>query len=484
MTGFMEKWSQRIHRNMFISAHPLHGAGKYGFSGKRALPDVFTANPSLINNPEPKTINASEWNVSSLLHELQAGSASRFGRRTSRKVLPKILYIFLHLHKTAGNNLKQHLFAFAKKNQLALYHTCRPSKVQVSTLGRIFFNRKPKNPHKDFDCNLHEFALEMNDSERHGLDMLVGHQYFGSHTLIPDSLGAYFTFVRHPLTRKISHFGHFEVSDEDSNSSVSILNLTTSETDNMNESHNTVQLFRQSYRRTHIPVSQQLLHSQALNHYLLERNLNYMTKRLAGLGSSLLFPKVSETGRMWNHWLFSSDFGMDMHDYLIDTVPEIASHAVQLAEEHLRRHFFFVGLQERYEESVCILVNMLNHEMVYEDVLKSMELQGQSAFEAALHLRSLRKPVEFQLELRKVLRTHVNRRKTRSQEVAENLDRKLVTKVLNAERLDLHIYHVAEEMFLHNLERFPECQADHIDLGPPPKQPSHNNHHLHNQDSP
>lgn len=116
------------------------------------------------------------------------------------------VYIFLHMHKTAGNNLKQALFSFSTRNNLTLYHTCHPS-VPDSPFSAWWFNRYKSTT--SMDCNLDNLkALQPRNLSR--INFVIGHQHHGVHTLFHPRPARYFTILRHPILRKTSHFLHFE----------------------------------------------------------------------------------------------------------------------------------------------------------------------------------------------------------------------------------------------------------------------------------
>lgn len=139
------------------------------------------------------------------------------------------VYIFLHMHKTAGNNLKQALFAFASRNNLTLYHTCHRA-LPDSRFVAWWLNRRKTAT--SLDCNLdHLRTLPLLNRSR--FHFVVGHQHHGVHNLFQPRPPRYFTFLRHPIFRKTSHFLHFESPNA------------------------------------------------SIAEYLISQNLNYMTKRLA-----------------------------------------------------------------------------------------------------------------------------------------------------------------------------------------------------------
>lgn len=230
----------------------------------------------------------------------QKASSSTAARDANLRRRPS--YVFLHLHKTAGNNLKVALFGFAKKNHLRLYHTCRPSTGDSLFLSWWFW--RSKRIRIDYDCNLAEFA-SFSYSQRNSYDLVVGHQYAGIHTLMPERNVLYFTFVRHPLARKVSHFQHFEVEPRVS----------------WNDKHGS--------------------RARVLQAYLLYRNRNYMLKRLDLMGAS-------------------SEVWTSLKSSAVDLFPPVRQVLLRQAEQIVEERFMFVGLQERYSESLCILGSMLN----------------------------------------------------------------------------------------------------------------------------
>ncbi|PXF46625.1 hypothetical protein BWQ96_03614 [Gracilariopsis chorda] len=206
----------------------------------------------------------------------------------------KPLYIFLHLHKTGGNSLKDALYSFAKKNNFTLYHTCHPA-YPDSRFTAWYFNRHKNS--QDTDCNLDDLA-KLRPSKLNAIDMIMGHQYFGAHHFFPEREVRYFTFVRHPLRRKISHFQHFEAN------------------------HSSKQ-------------------AEELHEYLLHKNQNYMVKRLS---------TDTNPGELW----------ANIRSRVIDSFTRPRSGALLEAKRHLVDHFFFVGLQDRYAQSACMLSELLN----------------------------------------------------------------------------------------------------------------------------
>lgn len=138
------------------------------------------------------------------------------------------VYNFLHLHKTAGNSLKRSLFAFATRNNLTIFHTCHTDESRHTLLGVFSLTKNSGS----LNCNL-DVLSALPAQNRSAINVIVGHQTHGVHSLFYPRPVRYFTFVRHPIFRKTSHFYHFEPPNA------------------------------------------------SLTEYLLTRNRNYMTKRLS-----------------------------------------------------------------------------------------------------------------------------------------------------------------------------------------------------------
>lgn len=261
------------------------------------------------------------------------------------------LFIFLHLHKTAGNTLKRSLFSFSKRNHLSYYHTC---------------TQKPTP-----SCSLQSLAsLSSSRRQQLSIDIISGHQYFGVHNLFPKRDIRYFTFMRHPLHRKIAHFHQFE-SD------------------------------------------QSLRH---LYDYLVTSNRNYMTKRLS---------PASYTGPL----------SASLRETFIDSDNFAKRAALSAAESNLVGYFFFIGLQERFSESVCILINILD---------RSCGRNGRLA-------------KHWSLDVDKVQRMSDNRRGL-TDHIAQTLPKDIRKATLEAEATDLQLYKFAVNLFEKKLRMYPQCQ--------------------------
>lgn len=311
-----------------------------------------------------------ETALRTLPEELQGSCGKVLASRWKRPV-----YVFLHLHKTAGNNLKVALFGFAKKNSLSMFHTCSPT-LGESKFSAWWFNRK-KVIGLDYDCNLDRLAA-MPPSDRDAYEFIVGHQYFGVHSLLPRRDARYLTFLRHPLARKVSHFAHFETP--------SALGNATARTD------------------------------PRLIRYLLEDNRMYMVKRLASAS-------------------YASEYAADVRNRFIDVEVFASRAALRAAQRNLVNHFFFVGLQERYAESMCVLAHILNIACYGDGWPVSVK----------------------KFDSRKVVNSHENARYS-TQALIDELPEHIRNAVAQSEHFDLLLYRFAEALFERKLRHYPQCR--------------------------
>lgn len=284
------------------------------------------------------------------------------------------LYVFLHMHKTAGNALKNALFAFATRNNLKLFHTCHQA-VPDSPLVAWWLNREKSLT--SLDCNL-DALQNLPAPNRSAISFIAGHQHHGAHTLFPTRPPRYFTFLRHPLLRKASHFLHFEPANA------------------------------------------------SITDYLLTRNRNYMTKRLA--------TRVP-----------SSDLALHFRATAIDTDPFAAAAALAAAKGHLTRHFFFVGLHHRYAQSLCVLAHILNR------ACRDGNVNAKQAGKVDARLASV-----FPLHPERIATHHVNVG-GRTDSVVASLPEKVRQKVLEAEAIDVQLYKFAEQLFEAKLALYTQC---------------------------
>lgn len=287
--------------------------------------------------------------------------------------------IFVHLHKCGGNNLKIALEGFSHKNHLRHWHTCHPS-MRDTFLERIYFSRRIKNLNGT-DCNLKPF-VRLPRLQRRSYDLVYGHQYVGIHDAIYPRKAEYFTILRHPLMRKVSHYSHFELRGS--------INI------NSNSNRN------------------------GMNQYLLYRNRNYMTKRLS-----------TKT--------LQSEIGTDFRSKLIDNNKHASRAALKAAIDNLRHKFIFVGIHERYAESVCVLTRILN---------------------SACYSRAPN-GISTPLKARRIYRNHINtnteRGGTATDKIVSSLPASVVRGTMVAEKLDTILYEYAVRKFEKMLKRYPEC---------------------------
>lgn len=303
-------------------------------------------------------------------------------------VWPPPVRVFLHLHKTAGNNLKVSLAGFARRNGLKLWHTCHPAE-RDTMLEHLYFRRTPK-PANATDCNLKPFARRA-ASERVSMDFISGHQYLGAHSLLIPRTSAYFTFLRHPLRRKVSHYAHFELSPQ----------------------------LRAANATLHTLTELLLAERPRLARYLLHENRNYMTKRLAA-------------------GAYSSELLTDIRSRLVDNNLLFARSALRSAQSNLQSRFFFVGLQERYAESLCVLAQKMN-----SGCFLSLGRHGR---------------LQKRLRFNKIATSTINQREISSL-ILSSIPNNLARHTLMAENLDLRLYNFAVSLFEKQLKHHPQCRG-------------------------
>lgn len=305
------------------------------------------------------------------------------------------LYIYTHLHKTGGNTLKRVFFAFARRNNLTLYHTCHKP-LPSSWLTAWWFNRpyhdQRTTPTASLDCNL-DHITSLPYPNRSDIDLIVGHQHHGVHKLFKHRVPRYFTFVRHPLYRKASHYLHFE-----------------------------------NARAQNASLSPSSSRNSSFTEYMLSENCNYMTKRLATHSPT-------------------SELGLYFRARAIDADPYAARAAFMSARANLMHHFFFVGLHHRYAESVCVLFNILSRACRY-GFLDSGSVEH---FSQKLY-------TSFMPKLKSLDRLKDNvRGKTR--DAIQSLPHEVRQRVLTVEKLDLHLFHMAEVLFEQQLNNYEQCKG-------------------------
>lgn len=311
------------------------------------------------------------------------------------------LYIFSHLHKTGGNTLKRLLFTFAKRNNISLYHTCHPViPDRPFTISAWWLNRPKKSASStSLDCNLDQLRLNLIPSHNmSSIQFIIGHQHHGVHSLFPRRNERYFTFVRHPLYRKASHFFHFEqLNDHDNGAS--------------------------------------------LVEYLLSRNSNYMTKRLA-----------TKTAM--------SELAHYFRERAIDVDPFAARAALTSAQTHLVNDFFFVGLHHRYTESVCVLFHILAHACRNGGTVnggRSMSSYGH--YQGNEKIENEGKLVtNFIPNLEAVERMKDNVR-GRAAVAIKELPEEIKERVIAVEKHDMHLFRLAETLFEDRLKQYEQCRG-------------------------
>lgn len=233
-----------------------------------------------------------------------------------------------------------------------------------------WFNRR-REDRGSLSCNLDVLAA-MSRKQRNSIDMVMGHQYVGVHSLFPGRDARYFTFLRHPLARKVSHFVHFEKRKTDPG---------------------------------------------MMTRYLVERNRNYMVKRLATDANA-------------------GEIAADLRGRFVDVDNFAARAALRAAKRNLASRFFFVGLQERYEESVCMLSRIMN---------------------AACGRKGHKLAKQAPMRSKKVLALKENER-GRTQRIIDDMSPLLKSAVLRAEAADVDLYRFAQQLFEEKLKMYPECR--------------------------
>lgn len=282
---------------------------------------------------------------------------------------PPPVRVYVHLHKTGGNTLKAALGGWARHNAFRAYHTCHDA-IPDGWLSSLYFRRGPK-PLNATDCNLDKFS-SLRHEEREEYDLIYGHQHVGVHALM-ERRAVYFTFIRDPVSRKTSHYGHFESGAGADVGGVS------------------------------------------LHDYLLHKNLNYQTKRLA--------PKTVH-----------SEVVHDVRSRLVDGNRHAARAALSAALHNLNTRFFFVGVHERYRAGLCVLSAMLNDACWLGD-------EG---------------GVRYPLRSSYIARMHLNRR-GETERLVRQLTPSMRAAVYDAEYLDNALHRYATRRFAALLRRYPHC---------------------------
>ncbi|GAI20235.1 unnamed protein product, partial [marine sediment metagenome] len=98
------------------------------------------------------------------------------------------LYIFLHVMKTGGTTIREHIVEnFRKEEYLFLY------------LNKYPFLREKKD--------IKHYISSLTKKRRDKLKIIFGHRsYYGLHELFPDREVRYIAFLRNPIDRIISHY--------------------------------------------------------------------------------------------------------------------------------------------------------------------------------------------------------------------------------------------------------------------------------------
>lgn len=131
----------------------------------------------------------------------------------------------------------------------------------------------------------------------------------------------------------------------------------------------------------------------------------------------------------------AGELATDLRARFVDLDSFAARAALRAAKRNLVDRFFFVGLQERYAESVCMLARILN----------------------AACGREGRLAKEFAMRPERVLRTRENERGETTHRI-EGLSQSVRNAALRAESADVELYRFAHMLFEEKLSRYPECR--------------------------
>jgi len=154
-----------------------------------------------------------------------------------------------------------------------------------------------------------------------------------------------------------------------------------------------------------------------MGNYLAKNNRNYMTKRVGIVGAGF--------SEVFSHAL----------SILIDHNGRAADWALANAKQHIAENFFFVGIYERYNESVCVLTEILNS--------------------ACLHGKRMTSPP---LKLEKLLSYRDPNRFSSAAVRTENLQSDVRERALDAEGLDVQLYAFGHELLENQLSLYPQCK--------------------------
>lgn len=131
--------------------------------------------------------------------------------------------------------------------------------------------------------------------------------------------------------------------------------------------------------------------------------------------------------------VFPSEVGADLRGRFVDVDSFATRAALRAAKRNLQERFFFVGLVERYRESVCVLDKLLSVACGREGRLANVGLK-----------------VEKIVETREKFRG-------KTDEWIKRVSKEVKKAALRAEGADVELYRFAEMLFERKLRQYPEC---------------------------
>lgn len=213
---------------------------------------------------------------------------------------------FMHFHKTGGVSYKTALFSFFKDQK-------KGNGEPVRVLDACYMRKVMRDglrPGESWRCDW-DPAWEMTPAERSKLDVVFGHQFWkhGAAEILRDRDMRTFTVMRQPFDRKVSFFYHFYIREYGRNQK----NVTFDEIRDF--------LLHNRLRDKTIEVTP-------------DGGPNYMAGRLMSSGLS----EYKTEG---------------MHTYY-PIAPNNEDNVQRKSLDMIRR-YIFIGLQEEYEASMCML---------------------------------------------------------------------------------------------------------------------------------
>lgn len=129
-----------------------------------------------------------------------------------------------------------------------------------------------------------------------------------------------------------------------------------------------------------------------------------------------------------------SEVAVDLRARFVDVDNFAARAALRAAKRNLQHRFFFVGIVERYQESVCVLDRILRIACGRKGKLGTVGL-----------------------DVGRVVKSRHNYRGN-TQNWVDKVGKRVRTAALKAEAADWQLYRFALELFESKLEMYPECR--------------------------